>query len=502
MEMGATVKACEPVKVPLCVLEELQGLRAELARLRQEVADLRQDNDRLRQDNERLRQDNERLRQDNERLHSERDQAQRQARRQAAPFSKGPPNDQPRRPGRKPGQSHGRHGHRPPPAPEQIDQVLDAPLPDACPHCGGAVEQTEVKRQYQTEIPRRPLIRQFNVHIGCCAGCGARLQGRHPLQTSDALGAAASQLGPDAQAAVALLNKKAGLPHGKIAFVLEGLFGIRISRGASVQIVLRAGQRLGPAQQEVLGEVKDSVPLTPDETGWRLGGKPAWLHAWVAERATAYAIDRRRSAWVLERVIGKDWDGFLVHDGMSSYDRFEQASHQQCLAHLLRRVRQLEAGASRGAVHYPRRLIGLFTEALQLRERYRRGEVAAEALQEARRRFDERLERLARPRRVVPAYETLSRHLWKHLGEWFTFLEHPWLEATNWQAEQAIRPAVVNRKVWGGNRTPAGARAQEVLMSVLETARRAGHNLLDFVSATLRSFANPNLTRPLLLATR
>jgi hypothetical protein len=69
---------------------------------------------------------------------------------------------------------------------------------------------------------------------------------------------------------------------------------------------------------------------------------------------------------------------------------------------------------------------------------------------------------------------------------------------TNWEVEQAIRPAVVNRKVWGGNRTWAGAHAQELLMSVLETCRRAGRSGLEFVSQTLRAFANPLLPRPIL----
>jgi transposase len=66
-------------------------------------------------------------------------------------------------------------------------------------------------------------------------------------------------------------------------------------------------------------------------------------------------------------------------------------------------------------------------------------------------------------------------------------------------AEQAIRPAVVNRKVWGGNRTPAGAEAQGVLMSVIETCRRQARSALDFVSETLRAFGNRDLSRPILL---
>lgn len=484
----ASIKVFDPVSVPLSVLEELQQLRAQVEQLRQE--------------NQRLRRDNERLRRELDEARAGLDQAQRQSKRQAAPFSKGPPKPRPKTPGRKSGTAHGRHGHRSPPDPATVDEVLEAPLPDACPQCGGPVRETEVATQYQTEIPRRPLIRRFNIHVGCCGGCGRRVQGRHPLQTSDALGAAASQIGPDAQAAVVALNKTFGLSHIKVAAVFHALFGITLTRGASAQIVLRAADRLGPADQEVRREIKSSPCLTPDETGWRVAGQPAWLHAWVAERATGYAIDPYRKADVLERLIGIDWSGKMVHDGFASYDRFRAATHQQCLGHVLRRVRELEAKAKRGAVHYPRKLIALFTEAIHLRNRYKKGEVSAEQLRPARQEFDRRLRDLAWPAREVPAYETLSAHLWKHLDEWFTFLSHPEVEPTNWEGERAIRPAVVNRKVWGGNRTWVGAHAQEVLMSVLETCKRAGRSGLEFVSQTLRAFANPQLPRPILLAPR
>ena len=484
----AIIKVFDPVSVPISVLQELQELRALVERLRRE--------------NEQLRQENERLRGELDEARASLDLAQRQAKRQAAPFSKGPPKPRPKRPGRKAGKAHGRHGHRLPPSPAVVDEVLEAPLPQVCPHCGGGVHQTGVATQYQTEIPRRPPIRQFNVHVGICSTCDRRLQGRHALQTSNALGAAASQIGPDAQAAVVLLNKTFGLSHIKIAAVFQALFGITLTRGAGAQIVLRAGNRLQPAHEEVRQEIKAAACLTPDETGWRVAGQSAWLHAWVAPRATCYAIDRHRKADVLERLIGRGWSGRMVHDGFASYDRFAAATHQQCLGHILRRVRDLEAKAKRGAVHYPRKLIALFTEAIHLRNRYLKGEVTAEQLAQARKAFDGRLRRLAWPAREVPAYETLSEHLWRHLDEWFTFLSHPEIEPTNWEGEQAIRPAVVNRKVWGGNRTWTGARAQETLMSVLETCRRAGLSGLEFVSQTLRAFANPLLPRPILLTPR
>jgi transposase len=495
MATVASIKVCDPVAVPVSVLAELQDLRARVDRL------LR-DNQQLRQDNEQLRQDNQRLQDELRQTRADLEQSQRQAKRQAAPFSKGPPKPQPKKPGRKSGAAHGRHGHRLPPPPESVDVVLEASLPDACPGCGAAVEETAVHQQYQTDIPRRPLIRQFNVHLGRCQGCGRYLQGRHPLQTSDALGAAAAQLGPDAQASVVTLNKTFGLSHIKVSKVFKVLFGIHLTPGASTQIMLRAADRLEPADEEICREIKAATELTPDETGWRVAGQPAWLHAWVSKRAVCYAIERDRKADALENQIGKDWAGKMTHDGFSSYDRFTKATHQQCLGHVLRRTRKLEEKATRGAVHYPRRLIALFIEAIHLRNQHLEGEVTVEELKEARPSYDQRLEELARPAREVPAYETLSQHLWNHLGEWFTFLDHPEVEPTNWEGEQAIRPAVVNRKVWGGNRTWRGAHAQEVLMSVLQTCERNGQLGLEFVGATLRAFGNPLLPRPILLTPR
>jgi transposase len=430
------------------------------------------------------------------------DEALRAGQRQAAPFRKGPPKPAPKPPGRKAGDAHGEHAHRPPPPPDQVSEYHDAPLPDACPHCRGALVETGVADQYQTDIPRRPIVRHFRVHVGHCRACGRRVQGRHGLQTSDALGAAASQIGPAAQAAAVVLNKTAGLSHGKVAAGFESLFGIKLCRGASARIGLRAAARLEPDYQAILADVRASEQVSADETGWRIGGHAAWLHDWVGDRATAYAIDPHRSAAVLERVIGGDWDGILSHDGFASYDRFAEAVHQQCLAHVLCRAREMLATATRGAVCFPRQVIALFRAAIDLRRRHLRGEVAADELAAARDRFDDRLLALTKRPRTDPANERLAAHLWAHSHEWFPFLTDPTIEPTNWKAEQALRPAVVNRKVWGGNRTPAGAWAQAVVMSVLETGRRQGLALVDYISTVVRAFGNRLITRPALLPGR
>jgi transposase len=425
------------------------------------------------------------LQAENERLRRQLDEATRAGKRQAAPFAKGQPAAQPKKPGRKPGKDYGPKAHRQPPRPEQIDEVHEVSLPHVCPDCGGPLDETHVAQQFQVEIPRKPIHRQFNIHVGQCRQCHRRVQGRHPLQTSDALGAAAAQLGPDAQAAVVELNKQGGLSHGKVTRCLESLFGIPLSRGGSAHTVLRAASRCEPVYEGIRQSVGQSEWVVPDETGWRVGGYPAWLHTLVGPEATAYVIDPTRSGAVAEAILGLDYDGTLIHDGWSPYDQFKKADHQQCLNHLLRRADEMAATATRGAVRFPRRVAELLRAGLDLRDRHATGEISRHGLAVVCGRLENQLTDLIFPPKTNAANERLAQHLWAHRDDLFTFLRQPGLDATNWRAELAIRFGVILRKVWGGSRTWAGARAQSVLMSVWRTCWQQGHSALDFLSQLL-----------------
>ena len=425
------------------------------------------------------------LQAENERLRRQLDEATRAGKRQAAPFAKGQPTGQPKKPGRKPGKDYGTKARRLPPTPGQINEVHEAPLPDRCPDCAGPIDETHIAQQFQVEIPRKPIHRQFNIHIGECRQCHRRVQGRHALQTSDALGAAAAQLGPDAQAAVVELNKQGGLSHGKVTRCLAGLFGISLSRGGSVHTVLRAASRCEPVYEAIRQTVGQSDWVVPDETGWRVGGRPAWLHALVGPEATAYVIDPTRGGAVAEAILGLDYGGAMVHDGWSPYDRFENARHQQCLNHLLRRADEMAAAAARGAVCFPRRVAELLRAGLDLRDRHAAGEISRHGLAVARGRLENQLSDLIFPPKMNAANERLAQHLWEHRDDLFTFLRQPGLDASNWRAELAIRFGVILRKVWGGSRTWAGARAQSVLMSVWRTCWQQGRSALDHVSQLL-----------------
>ena len=85
------------------------------------------------------------------------------------------------------------------------------------------------------------------------------------------------------------------------------------------------------------------------------------------------------------------------------------------------------------------------------------------------------------------ANRRLAKHL-RHEQPWlFTFLHCFGIDATNNAGEREIRPAVVARKTWGGNRTQAGADAQKILMSVLRTCYRQGKDSFERIVDLLRS---------------
>ena len=96
------------------------------------------------------------------------------------------------------------------------------------------------------------------------------------------------------------------------------------------------------------------------------------------------------------------------------------------------------------------------------------------------------IELTARPRANADN-EQFAKHLWNLQESLFTFLKFEGVDATNHKAEQAIRPATANRKVWGGNRTDSGAEAQSILMSVIRTTTQRGMEAVNYLSSTLKA---------------
>jgi transposase len=445
----------------------------------------------LLRENAALRRENECLlkkhKQEIARLREHLNEAQRAAKRQAAPFSKGPPKTVPKRPGRKPGADYGVRARRP--IPQKIDEIHDAALPAHCPSCQGEVVETGTAWQYQEDIPQvKPLVRGFKVHLGECVRCKRPVRGRHPLQTSRALGAAGVHLGPHALALAADLNKRIGTSYGKLSTLFRTAFSLSITRGGLSLALARLSESLAPTYDAFVEAVQSAPLVAADETGWKVGGRLQWLWVFVSDTVTVYRIMDGRGYEQACTVLGSDFDGLLLRDGWSPYRRFERAIHQTCVGgHLIHRCKVNLETAQRGAARLPHAILRIFHRALRLRDHWLDHPPTLHGRAVHAGRLAATMDRLLDASPTDDENRKLIKHLRCERDALFTFLSYPFVPASNWWAEQAIRPAVVTRKVWGGNRTARGAITQQILLSVLRTCEQQHVEFYPIVEDLLRS---------------
>ena len=466
-------------------LKSLNPIRR-IKELAQELRRALEQRDQALQDKQRLESENARLREEIGRLQKELEGAQRAARRQAAPFSRGPGKSHPQSPGRKPGTRYGKHRRRP--VPERVDEEIPVPVPAQCPACAGPLTLERIEPQYQEEIVRRTWVRRFDIPICRCRQCGKRVQGRHPLQTSDAIGAAAVQVGPEAVSLGVLMNKLQGLPHADAAAILRQGFGLIMSRSGICRAIQRVARKAEATWHALRDAAQRSGLAHMDETGWKVEAQLHWLWAVVTEQITFCEILPGRGFAEASAILGEEYAGWLIHDGLQIYYKFLKAAHQSCVAHLIRRCRDLAVVATPAAARFPLAVEQLLEEGLAVRDRYLEQKISLHGLWTATGRLEARLDRLLARSYRDPANRRLANHLRHERPYLFTFLYCPGLvDATNNLAERVMRLLVVIRKNWGGNRTQQGARAQAVLTSILLTARQQDKNVFELLTELLRS---------------
>jgi transposase len=413
-------------------------------------------------------------------LQAEIEQLRRGAKRQAAPFSKGTRVANPKRPGRKPGA--GPFHYREAPLPEQITEPsVDVPVTLAvCPACGGPLAEERVDVAYTTDIPAipRPQVTQYRVAVCRCRVCGKQVRGQHPDVAPDQHGATAHRVGDRAMAAAHGLHYGLGIPVRKVPLVLETLHGLTLTQGAITQDALRrATDEVGTAYARLREAVPERPVVHTDDTGWRVGGAPAYLMAFETDEATVYQIRSQHRHEEVQEVIPPDYAGVLVTDRGRSYDAqaFDAVDQQKCVAHMLRSISDVLQTKKGRARDFGERLKGLLQDALQLWHAWHAEEVA-DFVTEAQRLRDALTHHL-RPRILSdPDNQRLLNGIGRQhdRGHVLRFLADPQVEPTNNRAERVLRPAVIARKVSQCSKNPAGAQAFAAFKSVVQTLAKQG----------------------------
>jgi transposase len=405
---------------------------------------------------------------------------EREQNRQAHPFRREQGTTRPKKPGR-------RKGHkadlRPVPTPDQIDRVIDVPL-DKCPRCAVHLYDQDQVVQYQTDLPPIvPIVTQFNIETGYCPCCRQYWQGRHPDQTSDAIGATGNTLGPVVLTMAAEMKHRLGVSYRKICDFLWTYCHLKVCPAAFIRAEQRLADRAKPTYDLLIEALRQSHVVHADETGWRVGRLSAWLWVFSSKQATVYIIRTGKGARghkVPDDVLGPDFDGYLVVDGLKSYDVLEVAKGR-CNGHLLRRCKKLRATVSTKEQQHIAILSDLLKEAIDLaaqRDQHS-ATVYDRRVQNIEDRLDAWLDTNLGRRTISADLDRLDSHVRAHRGEWLSFLHDPEVPPTNNHAEQMLRPAVITRKIGGCNKNLLGALVHSILASIMVSCHRQGKRFLD-----------------------
>ena len=254
-----------------------------------------------------------------------------------------------------------------------------------------------------------------------------------------------------------------------------GTAGYQRHRRAICSSSPSTGTDLVATHNAIKKHVGSALAVTMDETGWRIGGQGVWLWVAATDDATIYDVARGRGFDQAVSLVPAAYAGTIIRDGWVVYNSYTNASHQTCVAHLVRRCHEMIEDLPAWARSTPHQVKELLLEALDARNLDPNGRAAAVA------DIGERFDLLFEQAHPHDANRRLIKHLRHERSALLTFLTIDGVDATNWRGEQAVRPAVVNRKVWGGNRTDRGAETQGRVMTFLRTAHQQGTDAIDLL---------------------
>ena len=383
---------------------------------------------------------------------------------------------EPRPSGGSPGARPGHPAHLRP-RPDHIDRRVRLAL-ERCPECQGTrlsrVQETRSRIVEDLPAPRVEVT-EYTVERRYCRDCRTLVEPPIPGVLPSA------QLGLRAMHAIVQMRVQHRMTVEQIPPLLESLYGLKVSEGEVHAVLAQMAEAYTPVYEGFREAMREAPSKYLDETPWYVNGAMGYLWVAATPKEVIYRVAESRGHEEAMALLGPRPKGTLVRDRYVAYDtvaRRTDLAQQLCWFHLLGDSKELsdligEEGRQihevmKTVYHAAQRVAGKGTE--------REVEQLWEALEGGLRN---RTGASSRGERFVR--DLLAQRAWL-----FEFVVNPEVEGTNNRAERALRPMVVSRKIFGGNRTGRGAKVFEVLASVVQTLRLRGQSLIRHGPGHLR----------------
>ena len=358
-------------------------------------------------------------------------------------------------------------------------------LADHCPHCRAdvtGVAQAPLHAYDRIEIPEIvPDVTRVTLHGGVCPCCHGRFKAAPPAGLEPG-----SPFGPNLRAFVLYLRFGQAIPYQRLEQLMLDLFGVAISEGALATMLQDSAPTFRDQAQRIRERLLAGTALQSDETSARVGKRTFWTWVFHHGDSACFVIRPSRGKQVVEDFLGEVRPDFWVSDRLAAQMGWATKDHQVCLAHLIRDVQYaIDAGDE---VLAPA-VMALFGRVIRIGRR--RPQLADATLVAYHSRLQAALDRLFKIVPVPPAGLKLRRTLKRFRQNLFVFVTNRDIPPTNNGSEQALRPAVVFRKITNCFRSEWGANLYADVRSVIETGRRRGIALLHAIRLTLQGTPLP-----------
>jgi len=389
--------------------------------------------------------------------------------------------------------------------PDHIDKTIIVAAPDTCPHCSTKnltpVEGFKDHLQEDIVLKPRTYVVKFKHHQAFCTKC------RRPVIQSAKGELPNCHIGPVTKAAAVFMRYGLRVPYRKVQEFFDVFFNMPFVPASAMAFDRTAMCKGKPLYDDLMAKVQAAASIHADETYWRQNGDGHYV--WYAGNndLALFHIDRHRSSAVAQKILGDSFQGILNTDGYAAYNAVNASKRQSCLAHIIRKSKEIEQEIllckpkyqDQHSLRFCRKISALFKKACQIGHKIKNGTIPPGQVDTLEARLYSLLNTICESNLAVDKAETLRKRLVDPKKEYrrlFTFLRHKEVQPTNNQAEQSLRNMVIFRKICFGTRSDDGSASHSVLPSLLVTAKRQGKHPLDFFQ-TLFTADTPNAQKAL-----
>jgi transposase len=381
-------------------------------------------------------------------------------------------------------QRGGQPGHdkheRPLLPPDQCQQLI--PLrPRQCRRCGKPLVGVDPQplRQQVWELPEiKPIVTEYQRHRLVCS-CGCSTCAELPA------GVPTGQAGPRLIAFAGLLMACFRQSKRRAAQFMSMILNQPASPAWLVLLQNRAAAAVQPAYDELVAQLPQQAVLNCDESPTKQGANKAWVWTFVAANFTVFACRTSRAADILKELLGETYAGIIGCDRARMY--WSLGRRQWCWAHLKRDFQALIDSSCHTSKRLGHDLMRPTKELFALWQKVRDGTVSHQTFRRHMKPIRTRIDALLLRGYFNPCTRGFCKELVDHAACLWTFVDVDGIQPTNNAAEQALRHAVIWRKLSFGTQSAAGSRFVERLLTVVETCRRQNRDTFAWLTTAVQA---------------